>query len=198
MDPLSISSSIAGLIMITNTIVTNGFKYLSEFKESGETVKSLFHEVNLLFGTLHSLQNVAARLEHQQSSIPPTTRIHHINACYVTLRKVEAQLEKVAAKRNTATDRTRQRVLWPLSKVETKNLLLEVERQKTSLSLALSADELYVDFLPIFPFRIAIAHIISIPQINPSKRSCLARHHSERNNQDHRGASVTPHGKRCE
>jgi hypothetical protein len=155
MDPLSISASIAGLIMITNSIVTNGFKYLSEFKESGEIVKSLFHEVNLLFGTLHSLQNVAARLEHQQSSIPSTTRIHHINACYVTLRKVEAQLEKVAAKRNTATDRTRQRVLWPLSKVETKNLLLEVERQKTSLSLALSADELYVGFLPIFPFQIA-------------------------------------------
>jgi hypothetical protein len=150
MDPLSISSSISGLIMITNSIVTNGFKYLSEFKQGDETVKNLFHEVNLLFGTLHSLQNVAARLEREQSSISHTTRIHHINACNITLRKVEAQLEKVAAKRNTATDRTRQRVLWPLSKVETQNLLLEVERQKTSLSLALSVDEMYIRFLLLF------------------------------------------------
>lgn len=198
MDPLSISASIAGLITITNSIVTNGFKYLSEFKQSDETVKSLFHEVNLLFGTLHSLQNVAARLEHQQSSDPHTTRIHHINACHITLRKVEAQLEKVAAKRNTATDRIRQRVLWPLCKAETKDLLLEVERQKTALSLALSADELYVHFLLFSLFEYQLAHIISIPQVSPSNCSYLARHHSERNNQDHRGASVTPHGKRRE
>lgn len=96
---------------------------------------------------LHSLQNVAARLEREQSSISHTTRIHHIHACDRTLRKVETQLEKVAAKRNTATDRTRQRVLWPLSKAETKSLLLEVERQKTSLSLALSVEEMYAYFL---------------------------------------------------
>jgi exopolysaccharide biosynthesis predicted pyruvyltransferase EpsI len=151
MDPLSISASIAGLIMITNSIVTNGFKYLSEFKQSDETVKNLFREVNLLFGTLHSLQNVASRLEREQDqgSISHITRIHHINACDNTLRKVQSQLEKVAAKKNTTTDRTRQRVLWPLSKAETKDLLLEVERQKTSLSLALSVDNMYVGFFSL-------------------------------------------------
>ncbi|TVY21838.1 Serine/threonine-protein phosphatase 6 regulatory ankyrin repeat subunit C [Lachnellula arida] len=142
MDPLSISASIAGLITITNAIVTSGFKYLSEFKHSDETIKALFHEVNLLSGTLHSLQHVATRLEHEQSNLSHTTRIHHINACDNTLRKVEAQLETVAAKRNTATARTRQRVLWPLSKAETKSLFLEVERHKTSLGLALSVDEM--------------------------------------------------------
>jgi hypothetical protein len=42
MDPLSISASIAALIGITNSIVTNGFKYLSEFKQSDETIKNLF------------------------------------------------------------------------------------------------------------------------------------------------------------
>ncbi|KAK0108253.1 hypothetical protein ONS95_003071 [Cadophora gregata] len=142
MDPLSISASIAGLIMITNGIVTNGFKYLSEFKQSDETVKNLFHEVNLLFGTSHSLQKVAIRLELEQTSPQHTTRIHHINNCDNVLRKIEAQLEHIAAKKNKSMDRARQRVLWPLSKAETKNLLAEVERQKTSLSLALAVDEM--------------------------------------------------------
>lgn len=73
-----------------------------------------------------------------------STRIHHINACDNTLQKVKAQLEKVDSRKNTATDRLRQRALWPLSKEETKNLLAEVERQKTSLSLALSVDEMCV------------------------------------------------------
>ncbi len=110
-DPVSLSVSIAGLITITNSIVTNVFNYLSEFKQSDEKIKDLFHKMNMLFGKLQSLQNVAARLEHQQSSIPHTTRIHYINACDITLREVEAQFEKVKVKRNTAMDRTRQRVL---------------------------------------------------------------------------------------
>jgi Fungal N-terminal domain of STAND proteins len=149
MDPLSVSASIAGLIAITNSIVTNGFKFLSEFKQADETIKGLFYEVNLLFGTLHSLENVAKRLESEQSSTQHTARIHHINACDNTLRKIEAQLEKVAAKRNKATDRARQRVLWPMSQSETKNLLAEVERHKTSLSLALSVDEMYTGFIQV-------------------------------------------------
>lgn len=149
MDPLSLSASIAGLITITNAIVTGGFKYLSEFKQGDETIKNLFREVNLLFGILHSLENVAKQFESEQSSLQHTTRIHHINACDNTLRKIETQLEKVAAKRNKVTDRVslRQRALWPLSKPETMSLLAEVERHKTSLSLALSVDEMYVDLI---------------------------------------------------
>jgi ABC-type transporter Mla subunit MlaD len=145
MDPLSISASVAGLIMITNSIVTNGFKYLSEFKQSDETIRNLFHEVNLLFGILHSLEKVTERLEADESSHQYTTRIHHINACDNTLRKIAAQLDKVKAKRNKTIDKTRQRLLWTMSKLETQNLLAEVERHKASLSLALSVDEMYVD-----------------------------------------------------
>jgi hypothetical protein len=193
MDPLSLSASIAGLIMITNSIVTNGFKYLPEFKQSDETIRSLFNEVNLLFGTLHSLQNIATRLEHEQSSIPHTTRIHHINACDKTLRKVETQLEKVAAKRNTITDRTRQRVVWPLSKAETKSLLLEVERQKTSLNLALSVDEMYIEFL--LPLGEQLANMGHFPQVRPVKCSCVARYHRKRYFPNQRRAAVASHRK---
>lgn len=112
--------------------------------------------MNLLFGTLHSLRNVASRLEQEQEqgSVYHTTRIHHINACDNTLRKVESQLKKVAAKKNTMTDRTRQRVLWPLSKAETKDLLLEVERQKTSLNLALSVDTMYAAIISLSVWRV--------------------------------------------
>ncbi len=145
MDPLSISASIAGLIMITNSIVTNGFNDLSEYKQSDETIQNLFHEVNLLFGTLHSLQNVAKRLESDsanQSAAEHSARIHRINACDNVLRKIETQLDCIAAKKNKSRDRIKQRALWPLSKAETKDLLAQVERQKTALSLALSVDEM--------------------------------------------------------
>lgn len=141
-DPFSIAASVVGLIAITTGIVTNGSKYLSEFKHSDETIKALFLEVNLLSLTLQNLEEVATRLEHEQSSISQTIRIHHINACGDTLKKINEQLNKVAAKKNTAIARTRQRALWPLDKAGTTSLLLEVERHKTSLSLALSVDDM--------------------------------------------------------
>src|SRR4051794_19003313 len=114
MDPLSISAGVAGLITITQVIVTGGFKFISEFKDSDDTIKALFHEVNLLFGTLQSLKNVADRLEREDASNQHATRIHHINACDNTLRKVETQLAKIAASKNTASHHIRQRIRWPL------------------------------------------------------------------------------------
>jgi len=128
--------------MITNSVVKTVFKLLSEFKQSDDTIKRLFHEINLLSGTLQSLDNVATRLEIEQSSPQHTTRIYHINACDNTLRKIEAQLEKIAAKRDRAIDRARQRTWWLMSKADTEILLKEVECHKSSLNLALSVDEL--------------------------------------------------------
>jgi hypothetical protein len=119
MDPLSLSASIAGLITITSTIVNGGFKFLFEFKHADETIKNLFFELNALFGSLHSLENVTKRFEVDQSSLQHTARIHHINACHSTLHKIEIQLDKVAAKKNKFTDKTKQRTLWSLSKSET-------------------------------------------------------------------------------
>ena len=100
-----------------------------------------------MFGILHPLENIAKRFESEKASLQHTTRMHHINACDDTLRKFEYQLDKVAAKRNKVTDKTslRQKALWPLSKSETMSLLEEVERHKSSLTLALSVDQVYVD-----------------------------------------------------
>ena len=140
MDPLSVSASIAGLITIADVIVRNGFKFISEVKEADNSIRDLFCEVNLLVGVLHSLRNVAQRFESDDASHGYAMRIDHINACDNTLHKIQLQLDKINNKKDRTISRAKRRLLWPLSQTETRAILVEVERHKSTMSLALSVD----------------------------------------------------------
>jgi len=140
MDPLSLSASIAGLITMADVIVRNGFKYISEVKEADNSIRDLFCEVNLLVGTLHSLRNIAQRFEVDDSSHTYAMRIDHVNACDKTLYKIQLQLDKISNTKDRSISRTKKRLLWPLSQSETRTILAEVERHKSTMSLALSVD----------------------------------------------------------
>lgn len=147
MDPLSISASIAGLLTITGAIVKTGFKLLNDINDADETIKNLFYEVNSLYGILTSLSNVAEFLEADETATTHYQgRTHLIDACFNTLRKIEISLDNVSAKRNKRVDHMKQRLKWPLKVSETKNLLAEVERHKSAISLATTVDKMYVSY----------------------------------------------------
>ncbi|ERF71769.1 hypothetical protein EPUS_01684 [Endocarpon pusillum Z07020] len=142
-DPLSISASVAGLITVADIVIRNGHKYIKAVKNADKTVVSLMREVNLLSGTLHSLRNVAEGLEDEAESFRFTTKVHHVEYCYQTLRKINLLLENFElSKSKGVLHSAAQRLRWPLSVSETKELMAEVERHRTILGLALQADEM--------------------------------------------------------
>ncbi|KAF7510128.1 hypothetical protein GJ744_007027 [Endocarpon pusillum] len=142
-DPLSISASVAGLITIADIVIRNGRKYIKAVKNADKTVISLMREVNLLSGTLHSLQNVVEGLQDEADSFRITTKVHHIAYCHQTLRKINLLLENFELSETRGVlHSAAKRLRWPLSVSETKELMAEVERHRTTLSLALQADEM--------------------------------------------------------
>ena len=138
-DALGVAASVAGLMTIADIIVRKGFKFIKDVKDAEKTVEKLVEEVNNLSGVLHSLNNVVERLEEERQDIDPSTQIHYIESCYKTLMKIQGHFdEAVPATPMSRGDKLR----WPLKKSQTKDLLLELERHKATMTLAMTAREM--------------------------------------------------------
>jgi uncharacterized protein YoxC len=88
-DVLGVAASVAGLMTIADSIVRKGFKYIKDMKDAERSVQKLVEEVNNLSGVLHSLNNVAERLEEDGRNVDPSAQIHYIESCYKTLKKIQ-------------------------------------------------------------------------------------------------------------
>lgn len=137
-DTIGVAESLGGLITIADIIVRNGYKYFKEVKDAEKTVKKLIKEVNNLSGVLHSLRNVVEELE-SDSNFDPSTQIHYVESCQQTLSKIQDHFEKAVP--STPLSRTN-RMVWPLKASQTRELLLEIERHKATMILAMSATEM--------------------------------------------------------
>lgn len=116
---------------------------MRDVQNAEKSVERLIDEVNKLSGVLHSLKNVAERCEDEKRDIEPTAQIHHIEACLKTLQIVDAHLEdsNLAAKAD-AMDNMKSKLKWPLNKSKVKELLREVEKHKSLMSLAMTASSM--------------------------------------------------------
>ena len=151
-DVLGVAASVAGLMTIADSIVRKGFKLIKDVKEAEKSVERLVEEVNNLSGVLHSLNNVVERIEEDGWVIDPSTRIHYIESCYKTLKKIQDHLD--AAVPATPVSRG-EKLKWPLKKARTKELLDEIERHKATMSLAMSARQMWVPAIcTIEPFGV--------------------------------------------
>ncbi|KAH6716392.1 hypothetical protein BKA61DRAFT_342569 [Leptodontidium sp. MPI-SDFR-AT-0119] len=137
-EVLGVAASVAGLITIADMVVGRGRAFIKDVKDAGETVEKLILEVTLLFGFLHSLRYVVDRLE-AASNVDPKMQIHWIEPCYQTLLKIQGHLQKAMA--GDSMTRT-EKLKWPLRKSATSELLKEIERHKSNITMALSAKEM--------------------------------------------------------
>jgi uncharacterized protein YoxC len=138
-DILGVAASVTGLMSIADIIVRKGFKFLKDVKDAEDSVKKLVAEVNSLSGVLHSLSNVVERLEEDASFTDASTQVHHIESCCQTLLEIQKCFEKAMP---TQPLSKLEKLKWPLKASSTKELLLKVERHKTTMALALNAQEM--------------------------------------------------------
>lgn len=143
-DPLSIAASIAGLISLADTVFRLVFKYARSAINAKQEVKLLADEIQALAGVLQNLRLLASGLEAEGHSFDPTIQVHHLGLLGSTLNRLHQRAEKAHEKfeHGSKTQQRLQQLKWPFSTDDTKELLKDLVRHKTTISLALSADSL--------------------------------------------------------
>ena len=139
-DLLSISASIAGLINLADVVFGRVYKYVKDVKSASKDMATLSSEIGALYGILSSLRLVSDQLESDVSE--STTRPHHIHSCQETLEKVESILERdnASSPQDQRLQTIKRKLRWPFTSSEVKELVVEIERHKATLGLALNVD----------------------------------------------------------
>jgi len=95
----------------------------------------LANEVAALFGILNSLHLVAVRFKGQD--FDSTMEANHLRSCHVLLERIQGILIKAQPVSSEGPLKGALKLMkWSLSKRTRKALILDVERNKSTLSLA--------------------------------------------------------------
>ena len=139
-DPLSVSASIAGLVTITDMVFRRTFRYIKTVKGAPKELSALTTAMGALSGILHNLSLLAGQLEGEP--FDTTIQANHIYSCLQTMDKIQGILDKFDSATGNHSMKVMGRLKWPFSVAEAKDLCIEIEGHKTTLSLALTADGL--------------------------------------------------------
>jgi hypothetical protein len=141
-DPLSVASSITGLVSIADIVFTRTYRYVRLAKNAEKNISELAAGVRSLSGLLHGLSLILSELQKETSET--NFRLHHINSCRATLTNIQKRLDNhdPEISNNRKVEKVIRALKWPFSASETKELITEVERHKATINLALSADSL--------------------------------------------------------
>ncbi|KAM0474204.1 hypothetical protein ACHAP7_007891 [Fusarium lateritium] len=149
-DPLSISASIAGLVALADLVFRSGTKYAKSYRGAQKEVEGLLREIRELSVVLHSLSLVAFDLEetetpkknasHTTTSLQP----HHLHDCRQLLRRLETNLSRTGTsiKSDSGLERLQARLKWPFTSAESKEMILEIQRYKQVIDIALASGTL--------------------------------------------------------
>ena len=132
-DPLSIASGIAGLVSLAGFAIGQCYRYGCGVSNAPEESKRLVSEVTGLSGVLVGIQGIV------KSNPSPGPDLEHVlDDCRSILQRLTIQLQNHdPLKSKSSTSRIVNRILWPLRKGETEDLIVALQRQKSSLSLTL-------------------------------------------------------------
>jgi hypothetical protein len=151
---MDVASSIAGLVALADLVFGKIFWYIKAVKGAEREVVSFSTEVQSLSGILHRVHLVARQLDDEGQD--HATRVYHIYYCYETLEKVKGRLQKAfphafdnsPSKSASFSSKDHRGALfigklkWPFTSSETKDLIADIQRHKSTLTLALSVDNL--------------------------------------------------------
>ena len=149
MDPLSISASIISLLHATNEVVSFCFNYASAAKGAPWALSKVIDELKSLPNVLESLEQLSRTGDDTDSAI--TSRLRTIEEfCDTENGPIAKELkylnEKLRPPNWASQDESRRKALvqsltWPLKGGDTKKVMQNIERLKSTLELALTVDQ---------------------------------------------------------
>ena len=155
MDPLSITASVITVLQASEAVISVCCDYRSAIKGSSWEVPKVLEEVRGLRNVLRILEELANKAETPgspeanrlpafKSLCDPDTGI--LSTCCVELERLKTKLAlpewvgPTGPKRRAALGA----ISWPLKKGDTEKVLESIERLKSTLQLAIEADQTYV------------------------------------------------------
>ena len=146
-DPISIVGLITGVVELADMVFVRTFLYVKAVKKKDKDRVALNSEVGALFGILSRLQLLSGAMEggeeeaEEDEGCKPVLQAVHLDNCLKTLLTIKSKLDAHEG-HGHALKSALKTLWWPFTSSEVGNLLMEIERHKTNLSLALTADGL--------------------------------------------------------
>jgi hypothetical protein len=150
MDPLSITGTLIAVLQITTSVISICYDYRQGVASSSRDVLLMSSELNSLKDTLESLLRLV------ENSHPESPQFNKQDACAGkfptveklaqkggTLERVMTELERLKAELQPQEGwrKIRAALVWPLKEGDMRKCLGDLERGKSMMMLALSADE---------------------------------------------------------
>lgn len=142
MDPLSLTGTLIAVIQITTSVISLCYDYRAGVTSASREVIQITKSLNALKDSLDAL----LRLVKTSRSGEDRTRLVNVEllaneggtlgSCLNELERLKAQLEP-----ETGWRKVRKSLVWPLKEGEMKRALAGLERYKSTIQLALSADQ---------------------------------------------------------
>jgi hypothetical protein len=138
-DPLSVTASTISLLQLTGTVL----KYLRDVKDASADRKNLIHEISSTRGILSTLNETLEEARTDDESWSATIRGLEdpdgpLSLLKTTLQQLAATFEGWASA--TGIKKAANSLRWPFKQGEVEKILRVIERQKSTLSLALEND----------------------------------------------------------
>lgn len=133
-DPLSIAAAGAGFISVAGQLADGIVKLQGLYT----TIKNAPHEIQALCDELDMFRGLLEEAGwRSQQSISPGVDISHLKDAFAHCEKTRSHVESVSNRPNMGVSKCRMAILkYPFKKKEVQDMLLSVERGKTSLPFA--------------------------------------------------------------
>lgn len=156
MDPISITSAVVTVLQAAEAVISVCCNYRSSIKGSSWEVSQTLEDTRALRNVLRILEGLADNAETSGSTEPsrlsalkslcdPDTGV--LNSCCTELEKLNSKLVPPAWSGPPGSKRRGlvEALSWPLKREDTEKISKSIERFKTTINVAINADQRQAD-----------------------------------------------------
>lgn len=141
MEPISLAGTLIAVLQITSSVISVCYNYRQGSKNASQEAIRISHELNSLKDVLESLLGFVEKSEPNDASRMSTLELlakpdGSLFACQTELEKLKMKLDPGVGWRAVG-----KALAWPLKEDQTQKALSSLERLKSTMQLALSADQ---------------------------------------------------------
>ncbi|KAH9215941.1 hypothetical protein DL95DRAFT_445710 [Leptodontidium sp. 2 PMI_412] len=142
MDPLSLTGTLIAVLQVTTKVISICYDYRQGVASASREVLQISSSLNSLKDVLESLLNLIEDSKSEKSTTKLAT-VELLAKDGGTLESCQAELLRLRRKLEPETGwrKIRKSLVWPLKETEVRKALDELERSKSMMLLALSADQ---------------------------------------------------------
>lgn len=139
-DPLSIASAIAGLLALSGTILSSGYKYVHDVKDAPQELRQLLRDTAALDALLDQLRALTSREGAVRSTFNVLANGSAIDDCRELLGSLHRLMEECEQVPGQKKRNFVKSLVWPLKESGTQKLLVRLGQLIDTFTAALAVD----------------------------------------------------------